>query len=147
MLESITIDHVRQVFDGFEKSYEVENDNQILFTLEASDEFPHDIQVRFVVENDWMKVYALPDDFKIAIGDSADYLLAVNHYNTWNAGAKGCLMIIKEINMITLKLENVILFTGPVSVEYFVNGCILYSLQEIRCFFDTIEDSKKKALE
>ena len=146
MLENVTINHIRQLFDGFEMSYEVENDNQILYKLEASNKFPHEIQVRFMVENDWMKIYAIPDDFQIAIEDSADYMLAVNHYNTWKAGAKGSLMIIKEINMITLKLENVFRLIGPISVDYFAKGCIIYSLQEIREFFDTIEDCKQEAL-
>lgn len=146
MLNKITINHVRQFFDGYEEKYEISEDNQLLFNLKSSEEFPYEIQVRFMVEDNWMKVYAIPSDFQISIGDCADYLLAVNHYNAWKVRAKASLMIMKEINLITLKLENIFFFEGPISVEYFVNGCILYSLRTIREFFDTIEECKVEVL-
>lgn len=85
MLNKITINHVRQFFDGYEEKYEISEDNQLLFNLKSSEEFPYEIQVRFMVEDNWMKVYAIPSDFQISIGDCADYLLAVNHYNAWKA--------------------------------------------------------------
>lgn len=146
MVENVTIENICQLFDGFKVDYKNEDDNQILFTLNANKNFPHDLQVRIVIDNQWMKVYAIPDDFNISIGDSADYLLAVNHYNTWKCGGKASLMIIKEINMITLKMETIFYLSGPVSVDYIVEGCIKYSIGEIREFFNTIDDCKAEVL-
>ena len=45
MLNKITINHVRQFFDGYEEKYEISEDNQLLFNLKSSEEFPYEIQV------------------------------------------------------------------------------------------------------
>lgn len=147
MLDKVTVKTISQLLDGFDINHEIEDDSQIKFSLDATEEFPYELTIRIMVDEEWVKIYAVPDDFTISINDSTDYLLAVNHYNSWKVRIKGALIIIKEIKMITLKAENVYNFTGPISVEHLWQDCILFSLAGIRDFYNSIEKCKKEVLE
>ena len=147
MLDKVTAKTVCELLRGFEEEYKIEEDSQIFFTLDASEEFPHKLNVRIMITEEYMKIYAFPDDFNISVGDSADYMLAINDYNSWDVYIKGALVIFKEINVITIKVESIFKFSAPISVDYLWKDCILFSLMGIRDFYDSLETHKKKVLE
>lgn len=82
MLDKVTVKTISQLLDGFDINHEIEDDSQIKFSLDATEEFPYELTIRIMVDKEWVKIYAVPDDFTISINDSTDYLLAVKGCNS-----------------------------------------------------------------
>lgn len=128
-----TIDQslIRDLLDDARISTKKDDDGDLMTILTADDDFPHDVFLWFMVEDNWLTIIARAFDYK-----TADPMGVANEYNRTHR-AVSC---IAEDDTVFFKLA--FLLDEEVSTTYITENCLKFAMGCCwRSFCDLVKNS------